>query len=81
MDERQLFIARSLALGESVAQIAEELAVSESTVRMEINKMRGLTGLETHTQLAGWCVSQGLVTLGELQEAYSYVQLGPAARH
>lgn len=77
MDERQRWIARSLALGESVSQIAEELGITPRMVRYEIAKMYGLTGLETHLQLACWCVSQGLVTVPELQEAYNYVQLGP----
>ena len=70
MTERQRQVARGVALGDSVQELARRMAVQPQHVRKVLTALYADTGTRSQAGLVGWCVSHGLVTLAELQEVY-----------
>jgi DNA-binding NarL/FixJ family response regulator len=58
---REREIAALLARGWSNRRIAEELSISEHTVRTHVTAILGKLGLTGRAQVALWAVAQGLV--------------------
>lgn len=64
LTERELDILRLLATGANNREIAEQLSLSEGTVKNYISTMLAKTGLRDRTQAALYAVRQGLVPEG-----------------
>ncbi len=67
---RDLFIARGLALGDSVGELAHHLGIKPQSVRRYISDLYRLTGAGTQAGLAGWAMVNGAVTIDELRQVF-----------
>jgi len=79
MTGRQREIARALALGDSVRQIACRLGIRRQSVRRQLSALYEVTGVLSQAQLVGWCVVHGVVSMEELRQVYAekpYGQVG-----
>lgn len=54
LTDRELAVARLVALGRARADIARDLHISPSTVSSHVRKAYAKTGTRTHAQLALW---------------------------
>ncbi len=70
LTERQRKIARRLALGESVDELARRLGVRPQQVRRLLTEIYRQTGTRSQAELVGWCVANETVTVRELQGVY-----------
>lgn len=73
MTERQRQVARAVALGESVADVARRLDVRPQYVRKVLTELYEETGTRSQAGLVGWCAAHGVVTTLELRRAYGQV--------
>jgi NarL family two-component system response regulator LiaR len=63
LTERELDVVRLVAQGRSNQEIAQELVISEKTVKTHISNILGKLQLEDRTQLAIYAIKKGLVEL------------------
>jgi NarL family two-component system response regulator LiaR len=61
LSEREREVVRLDARGESNQAIAEELVISEKTVKTHVSNILGKLGLQDRTQLAIYAYKHGLV--------------------
>ncbi len=61
LTERERDVIRLVAKGQSNQSIAQELVISEKTVKTHISNILGKLGLEDRTQLAIFAIKNGLV--------------------
>jgi NarL family two-component system response regulator LiaR len=61
LTERELGVVRLVAQGKSNAEIAQELVISEKTVKTHISNILGKLSLQDRTQLAIYAIKNGLV--------------------
>ena len=59
---RELTVLRLIAQGLSNQEIADELVVSESTVRLHVSRILGKLHLANRTQAALYAVREGLTS-------------------
>lgn len=61
LTERELEVIRLVAQGRSNAEIAQELVISEKTVKTHISNILGKLALQDRTQLAIYAIKNGLL--------------------
>lgn len=61
LSQRELQVLRLIAVGKSMKQIADELALSEKTVATYRQRISEKTGLKTGVEIARYALKQGLV--------------------
>jgi len=64
LTKRELEVLRRLAQGYRNQRIAEELCISEPTVRFHLRNIYGKTGLHSRTEVVAWAIQQRLVNEG-----------------
>lgn len=65
LTERELEVMRAVATGASNAEIAEQLFLSEQTVKTHVSRVLTKLGLRDRTQMVVAAYESGLVTAGE----------------
>lgn len=63
LTERELEVLRLVAKGESNRQIAEEMVISEATVRTHVSNILGKLHLASRTEAALYALREGIATL------------------
>jgi len=66
---REMEVLRSIAQGLSNQEIADQLMVSEPTVRAHVSRILGKLHLASRTQAALYAVREGLTDADSVQEA------------
>jgi len=64
---REMDVLEQIVAGKSNKEIADELGVSEATVKTHINSLLGKLGVTDRTQAATAAIRRGLVTLESLK--------------
>ena len=67
LTERELEVLRLIAKGKSNREIAEELVISEATVRTHVSNILGKLQLASRTQAALYALREGIAELEEAQ--------------
>lgn len=67
---RELDILRRIAQGQENREIAEQLVISEATVRTHVSNILGKLHLASRTQAALYAIKEGLVSLKESGETH-----------
>jgi DNA-binding NarL/FixJ family response regulator len=67
LTEREWSVLRLLARGQSNKEIAQELQISETTVKTHVKNVLGKLGVPSRTQAALYAVRVGLVPLPEME--------------
>ena len=65
LSEREAGVARLVARGRSNAEIADELFLSEATVKTYVSRLLTKLDLRDRVQVAVWAYESGLVRVGE----------------
>jgi DNA-binding CsgD family transcriptional regulator len=76
MTERQRQVARGVALGESVQDLARRLGVRPQHVRRLLTDLYVETGTRSQAGLVGWCAAHEIVTVPEFRRAYGQATVG-----
>jgi len=66
LSERELEVLRLLAQGKSNREIADQLVITELTVRTHVSNILGKLHLASRTQAALWALKEGLASLGDV---------------
>jgi DNA-binding NarL/FixJ family response regulator len=66
LTDRETEVLRAVARGLSNSEVAEELCVSEATVKTHVSSILGKLNLPSRTRAALYALKIGLVSLGEL---------------
>ena len=67
LTERELEVLRLLAKGKSNQEIADELVISEATVRTHVSNILGKLHLASRTQAALYALREGLASLDDVE--------------
>jgi NarL family two-component system response regulator LiaR len=67
LTERELEVLRLIAKGKSNQEIADELVISEATVRTHVSNILGKLHLASRTQAALYALREGLATLDDVE--------------
>ncbi len=70
LTQRELDILRRIAQGQENREIAEQLVISEATVRTHVSNILGKLHLASRTQAALYALKEGLVSLNNSSEAH-----------
>ncbi len=68
LSERELEILRLMAQGKLDEEIAQELVITEVTIRTHISRILAKLGLENRVQAALYCLRLGLVSISEISD-------------
>jgi len=63
---KELEVINLIAMGKTNVQIAEQLTITESTVRFHLSNILSKLGLKNRTQVALYALREGLTTLDEI---------------
>ncbi len=66
LTERELEVLRLIAQGKSNQEIAEQLIITEHTVRTHVSNILGKLHLASRTQAALYALKEGLASLGDI---------------
>jgi len=66
LSERELEVLRLLAQGKSNREIADQLVITELTVRTHVSNILGKLHLASRTQAALWALKEGLASLDDV---------------
>lgn len=66
LTEREPVVLRQLALGQTNLEIAEELVITEQTVKTHVGNILTKLQLEHRTQTAIYALKKGFITLDEI---------------
>jgi NarL family two-component system response regulator LiaR len=69
LTEREVEVLRLVARGQSNREIADQLVISEATVRTHVSNILGKLHLASRTQAALYALREGLASLDEADEA------------
>jgi NarL family two-component system response regulator LiaR len=67
LTERELEVLRLIAKGKSNQEIADELVISEATVRTHVSNILGKLHLASRTQAALYALREGLASLNDVE--------------
>ncbi len=67
LTERELEVLRLIAKGKSNQEIADELVISEATVRTHVSNILGKLHLASRTQAALYALREGLASLDDVE--------------
>lgn len=66
LTEREVEVLQVVARGKSNQEIADELMISEATVRTHVSNILGKLHLASHTQAALYALREGLASLDDV---------------
>jgi NarL family two-component system response regulator LiaR len=68
LTEREVEVLRLVARGQSNQEIANQLVISEATVRTHVSNILGKLHLASRTQAALYALREGLASLDDAEE-------------